>query len=59
MATGAQVGKEAADIVLVTKSVRIFMIAPVVLVASLVLDHGKYDSEMTVLSVVNWRKVPV
>ena len=47
VAAGAQVSKEAADLALVTKSVRIFMIAPVVLVASLLLAHGKKDSETT------------
>ncbi len=47
VAAGAQVGKEAADVALVTKSVRIFMIAPVVLVATLLLAHGKRGSETT------------
>ena len=44
IAAAAQVSKEAADVALVTKSVRIFMIAPVVLVASVIFAQSRYDS---------------
>lgn len=47
VAAAAQVSKEAADVALVTKSVRIFMIAPVVLIATLVFSEGKKDSGIT------------
>lgn len=45
VAAGAQVGKEAADVALVTKSVRIFMIAPVILLATFLFTRRKNESE--------------
>ncbi|MBI4528551.1 MAG: putative sulfate exporter family transporter [Deltaproteobacteria bacterium] len=47
MAAGAQVGKEAADVALVTKSVRIFLIAPVILLASIIFAQGQKGSGTT------------
>lgn len=45
VAAGAQVGKEAADVALVTKSIRIFMIAPVILLATLLFRRRQNKSE--------------
>ena len=45
VAAATQVGKEAADMAVVTKSVRIFMIAPVILLATLLFTHTKNKSD--------------